>query len=74
MPPAARPAEAAPEPQPREVRVWTDATGKFSIEARLVSVMSGRAKLTREDGSEIAVEIAKLSEADQRYIRQQMRE
>jgi len=67
-------AENPVDRQPREVRTWTDATGKFSVRARLVSVMSGRAKLTREDGSEIAVEIAKLSEADQRYIRQQMRE
>jgi len=69
-PPLGRCPRAAPEGQPS----WIDATGKFSIEARLVSVLSGKATLAKPDGSEIAVEIAKLSDADQRYISAAMRQ
>lgn len=44
------------------------------VQASLVSVLNGKAKLAKPDGAEIDVEIDKLSEADQRHIRQLMRE
>lgn len=65
-------ANQADQPQHREMRTWSDASGKFSVTARLKSVRSGSAKLVKEDGSEISVPIDRLSEDDQAYIKDQM--
>jgi hypothetical protein len=59
----------APEKPRRDVmRVWTDSTGKFQIEAKLVGVEGGKAKLAKPDGTVIHVPIDKLSEADRKFI------
>jgi hypothetical protein len=52
----------------RGVRVWKDATGKFSIEAKLSGLAGGVVKLKRADGSVISVPVEKLSEADRTYL------
>lgn len=53
-----------------KARTWTDATGKFKIEATLVSVADGKATLKRSDnGTEIAIPVDKLSAADQEYLK-----
>jgi uncharacterized protein involved in exopolysaccharide biosynthesis len=57
----AGPSAAAP-------RTWTDATGRFSVEAVLVEVKDGKAMLRRADGHVIAVPVANLSEADRDYL------
>jgi hypothetical protein len=49
-------------------RTWTDASGKFRIEAVLLSVEGKQAKLRKPDMSELTVPIDKLAESDQRYI------
>lgn len=49
-------------------RTWTDASGKFRVEAVLLSVEGKNAKLRKPDMSELTVPIAKLAELDQRYI------
>lgn len=49
-------------------REWTDATGKFRIEAELVQVDAGIAQLRRGDGRIIQVPVARLSEQDQRFL------
>jgi hypothetical protein len=64
---------AQPKPQPKkarefEVRLWKDATGKFSIEAKLSGLSGGVVKLKKADGSVISVPVEKLSEADRAYL------
>lgn len=50
-------------------RVWSDRSGKFSINATIVRVEEGKAILKRSaDQIEVAVPFEKLSEADQKYI------
>ncbi len=51
-------------------REWTDATGKFSIKAELVDVRDGKVRLKKADGNVIAVPVAKLSKADQKYLQE----
>jgi DNA-binding beta-propeller fold protein YncE len=59
---------AAPPPK---LRTWTDRTGKFRIQAELVSAAAGKVKLRKTDGREIVVPADRLSEADQDYVREQ---
>ncbi len=51
-----------------EVRTWKDASGKFTIKARLLAVEDGKVSLEREDGTEIEIELKKLCTADQKYV------
>lgn len=51
-----------------ESRVWTDASGKFQLEARLVKVVMNVAYLEREDGRVVQVPIGLLSDADRVYL------
>jgi len=46
-------------------RTWTDATGKFKIEAELVRVADGKVELKKADGTVVSVPLDKLSAADQ---------
>jgi hypothetical protein len=71
--PNAEPAAAPPNPPSRkaggfELRVWKDATGRFSIEAVFSSLIGGDVKLRLTDGQVITVPLEKLSEADREYI------
>ncbi len=51
-------------------REWTDATGRFKTEAELVKVEANKAFLKKQsDGATIQVPIAKLSQADQAYLK-----
>ena len=50
------------------VRMWKDATGKFSVKARFASYGNGVVTLEREDGKRINVPWAKLSSADREWI------
>jgi hypothetical protein len=57
-----------------EFRTWTDATGKFSLEAKLVSVseIDGllQAELQKRDGKFMGIPVDKLSADDQKVIQQ----
>jgi len=66
-PPAA--AMAAPATSP--LRTWSDASGRFQIEAAFVGVVDGKVNLRRADNRVIAVPLEKLSAADQAYVQQQ---
>ena len=60
----------APADEPkRESRTWADATGKFSVVARLVKASPSAVELVREDGSTVTVPRDRLSEADLKYLR-----
>lgn len=70
---AALAANATPMPSPgaAPLRTWTDNTGQFRIEARLVSVQGGAVTLQRADGRSLNVPLDRLSPADQNYVRLQ---
>lgn len=52
-----------------ELRTWTSAGGKFSVDAQLEAVADGIVSLKRnDDGTTIKVELAKLCEADRKYV------
>lgn len=51
-----------------DVRTWSDATGKFKIQAKFISSEDGKVTLEKADGSELEIELKKLSAADQKFI------
>ena len=65
--PAPRVDAAEPE---SDMRTWSDATGKFRIEAELVELNGGVVTLKRKDGNEARIPVQKLSQADKDYLKQ----
>ncbi len=51
-------------------RNWTDASGRFSIEAEMVGFQDGLVHLQRADGKVVKVPLEKLSPADQEFAGQ----
>ena len=51
-----------------ETRLWKDATGKFSVQAELIEQDDAQVILKKSDGEQIAVPLAKLSDADRAYL------
>ncbi len=49
-------------------RFWTDRTGRYQVQAKFLGLEEGKAKLEKTDGTIINIDIANLSEADQRFI------
>lgn len=49
-------------------RTWTDASGKFKIEAELVSNDGDQVKLRKKDKRVVTLPVAKLSKEDQDYL------
>ncbi len=49
-------------------RQWTDSSGKFQIEATLVTVKDGKVYLEKSDSQVTPVDIDKLSSVDQDYL------
>jgi hypothetical protein len=49
-------------------REWTDATGKFRVEAELVVVKNGKVYLEKADGTAVSVPVDRLSDADRKYL------
>jgi len=54
----------------QESRTWSDSTGKFKIEGKLLGVEGGKARLERSNGSVVQIPVTKLSAADQKYIKE----
>jgi hypothetical protein len=52
----------------QKTRTWTDATGKFSVEAALVGVAGDTVRLKRKDGRVVTVPIKRLNAAAQQYL------
>lgn len=50
------------------MRTWNDATGKFKIQGKFLTLANGVVTLEQEDGSELEIELKKLSTADQKFI------
>jgi hypothetical protein len=49
-------------------RKWTDGSGKFSVEAKIVGIRDGVAELKKRDGTTIRVPIDRLSARDRQII------
>jgi CubicO group peptidase (beta-lactamase class C family) len=54
--------------RPAWARKWSDANGKFSVEAELVEVKAGKVVLKKAGGAEISVPLARLSQGDRQYL------
>lgn len=52
------------------MRTWSDQSKQFQVLAALVGLTADRAQLHKPDGSEVSIQIDKLSEADQRFLAQ----
>jgi hypothetical protein len=64
----AEPAGATPTAAAAGMRIWTDNTGTYKIEAVYAGLDDGKVKLKRKDGREVAVPLDRLSEADQKLV------
>ncbi len=67
------------KPEERQVgiaapRQWTDATGKFKVNATFRGVIGGNVQLEREDGSKIGLPLEQLSNEDQQWIQNRNRD
>ncbi|REK07159.1 MAG: hypothetical protein DWQ37_21655 [Planctomycetota bacterium] len=52
----------------RQPRTWSDASGKFKVEAKLLRVDGDNVVIKRADDKELAVPLARLSDADKKYV------
>jgi WD40 repeat protein len=59
---------AEPSGDQGEFREWSDASGKFRVEAKLIQIADKRVTLERKDGRQVTVPIERLSGADQAYL------
>jgi len=60
-------------PSPTEARVWTDSAGKHQLEADFVDFNDGKVLLTQADGQIFAVNLEQFSQADQDYVRRELK-
>lgn len=49
-------------------REWTDATGKYTVEAEFAGVEDGKVLLRKLDGSTVSVPLEMLGKTDQQYV------
>lgn len=73
----AAPTAGAPNSAPTSspgYRLWKDSTGRFEIEALLLSLDNGLVRLLRRDRKEISVPFSRLSDADQKFIEKSLSE
>ena len=57
-----------------ENRTWTDGTGQLQVEAEFVDYRPGRVWLRRDDGELFEIALTDLSEADQKHIKELVRQ
>jgi len=57
-----------------DFRTWSDASGKFKIEAKFVAVEDDKAILLNKEGKRLAIPLAKLSDKDRGYLEAKMGE
>ncbi len=50
------------------VRGWTDDSGTFNIQGRLIAVLEGKIQILKETGKTTTVPMSRLSEADRKYV------
>ncbi len=52
-----------------DLRIWTDSSGKFKVDAALVSSDGEKVTLRKADGEVIVVEISRLAADSQRFLK-----
>ncbi len=52
----------------KTLRMWTDASGKYRIEARLVGFADGTVRLQKTNGRYVRIQYDLLSAADRDYV------
>ncbi|KAI3331874.1 hypothetical protein HD806DRAFT_529647 [Xylariaceae sp. AK1471] len=60
------------KPDPSKVRVWTDRSKSFSVEAQFLGLKDGKINLHKMNGVKIAVPLAKMSMEDIEYVERTM--
>ncbi|KAI0404964.1 hypothetical protein F4802DRAFT_207398 [Xylaria palmicola] len=60
------------KPDPSKVRVWTDRSKSFSVEAQFLGLKDGKINLHKMNGVKIAVPLAKMSMEDIEYVERSM--
>lgn len=60
------------EPDPSKVRVWTDRSKSFSVEAQFLGLKDGKINLHKMNGVKIAVPLAKMAMEDIEYVERTM--
>ena len=50
-------------------RKWTDQSGKFEVDAKLIKLADGKVELLKTDGLAITVPVSALSDVDQKYLK-----
>jgi hypothetical protein len=71
--PGSEPAPAKRQPAPKQEpvkRTWTDATGNYKVEAEYRGIINGMVILKKKDGKIIKLPMEKLSEQDQKWLKQ----
>jgi hypothetical protein len=73
---AVEPARPRATPQPSvptvsRARTWTDASGKFKVQARFVELRGDVVVLEKDDGATVEIALDRLSPPDQQYARSQ---
>ena len=53
-----------------KARIWTDATGQFSVTAEFIELSLGKVTLREANGATVRVPLRRLSESDQQYVRE----
>lgn len=66
---AGKPNPKTAEGFPGGLRTWSDATGRFKVEAEFISAEGGTVSLRRADGRTVNLPMEKLSPTDQRIVR-----
>ena len=51
-----------------EMRTWSDATGKYKMEARYTGMKGTKVQLTRSNGKKMEIDRKQLGEDDQKYL------
>ncbi len=56
-------------PEKTKIRIWSDSTGTFTVVAEFLALVGDTVRLKRSDGVEVEIPMARLSEADQKVVR-----
>ena len=57
-----------PPPPSQQLRTWTSADGRFTVEAEFVKAIAGVVTLRTQSGGEVDVPMEKLSEEDRQFL------
>ena len=50
------------------MRLWTDSTGAYKIDGRLILILDGKVRILKQTGRTTTVPLTRLSTADREYV------